>query len=145
VAIAEKELVGLSHRFSVTLDEGKIDLGTYTKVDGIKLAFDFCEYRAGDGEERWYYPGFAEFPNIKLSRAVSKETSKVREWLVATREKVEFHSGTINLHDASGEIVTSWTLRHIMPVTWAVTPFDANQSKVAIETLELAHMGFLDG
>jgi len=29
-------------------------------------------------------------------------------------------------------------------VKWSIVPFDATQSKVATEVLELAHMGFLE-
>ena len=37
-----------------------------------------------------------------------------------------------------------WTLRHVIPGKWSISPFDANASKVAIEVLELVHMGFLE-
>ena len=50
----------------------------------------------------------------------------------------------IELQDASLKKVADWTLRHVMPVKWSIVPFDAAGNKVATETLELAHTGFLD-
>jgi phage tail-like protein len=38
----------------------------------------------------------------------------------------------------------SWELKGIVPTKWSITGFDASASKVATETLELAHHGFLD-
>ena len=39
--------------------------------------------------------------------------------------------------------VMDWELRHVMPVKWNIVPFEATSNKVATETLEIAHMGFL--
>jgi hypothetical protein len=36
-----------------------------------------------------------------------------------------------------------WDLKNVMPVRWSITGFDAGASRVATETLELAHLGFL--
>jgi phage tail-like protein len=48
------------------------------------------------------------------------------------------------LHDSGGAPVMEWTLQHVMPVHWTISGFDASASKVATETLELAHLGFLE-
>ena len=36
-----------------------------------------------------------------------------------------------------------WELKNVMPVRWSITGFDAGASRVATETLELNHRGFL--
>ncbi len=45
--------------------------------------------------------------------------------------------------DAKLDTVSTWELRQVIPVKWSVSAFEATSSKVAIETLELAHLGFL--
>ncbi len=141
---AADALLGLVPRFLVKID-GE-DLGSFTKVSGLDVTWDVAEYRAGDGKnDRWYFPGLTKYSTIKLERAAEKVgTPQVHKWLESNSFKFKSQSGKIELHDAHGDAVMHWTLRHVMPVKWSIVPFDATQSKVATEVLELAHMGFLE-
>ena len=66
-------------------------------------------------------------------------------WLNNTSFKHEGgKTAKIELQDASLKKVADWTLRNVMPVKWSIVAFDAAGNKVATETLELAHTGFLD-
>lgn len=145
MAIATDAQIGMSMRFKVTIDNGKFDLGSWSKVAGLDVAWDLVEYRAGDGDnERWYFPGLTKYSTIKLERAVQADGTKaVKEWLNSNSFQHEVQTGAIELLDAKGATVMDWELRHVIPVRWSVTPFEATSSKVALETLELAHMGFL--
>ena len=142
--IASTARLALSTRFLVSID--KYELESFTQASGLEVSWDVCEYRAGDNDnERWISPGLTKYPNVKLSRAAEKDGSAlVRTWLNSNSFKYEAQAATISLLDAEGTTVTEWTLRNIMPVKWSIAPFDASNSKVAIETLELAHTGFLD-
>ena len=146
MAIAADGQVGLVTRFSVTIDDKAFDLGSFSKVSGLDVTWDVAEYRAGDAKnERWYYPGITKYSTVKLERAAEKDgTPKVRKWLESNSFKTKIQSGKVELHDAKGDPVTHWTLRHVIPVKWSIVAFDATQSKVATEVLELAHMGFLE-
>jgi phage tail-like protein len=139
-------MLGLAMRFSVTIDHGMYNLGSWQKVEGLDVQWEIVEYRAGDQKnQRWYFPGFTKYSNIKLSRAASKDdTEKVKKWLNSNSFKMEKQSGSVKLLDAKGEEVASWDLENVIPVHWSVSGFDATASKLAIETLELAHAGFLD-
>ena len=81
---------------------------------------------------------------VRLTRAASDESAKVRKWLNENSFKWKPQIATITLHDSHGDPVLPWTLKHILPLRWSVTGFDAAASKVATETLELNHRGFLD-
>jgi phage tail-like protein len=139
-------VVGLVPRFLVTIDAAKYNFGSFSTVKGLDVTWDIAEYRAGDAKnERWYYPGNTKYSTIKLERAVDPDGTKgVRKWLESNSFKYEIQSGKVELQDAKGTEVTHWTLRHVIPVKWSIVSFDASQSKVATETLELAHMGFLE-
>lgn len=144
--IAADTALGLAMRFVVKIDNTPYDLGSWSKVTGLDVAWDVCEYRAGDNDnERWYFPGVTKYSTIKLERAAeSKGTSSVQDWLNSNSFGFEVQSGSIELQDAKKSKVLSWTLRHVIPVKWSVSGFEAGGNKVALETLELAHMGFLE-
>ena len=52
--------------------------------------------------------------------------------------------GSIKLLDSKGTVVLDWTLRHVMVSKWSITGFNAGQSAVAVEQMDLTHMGFLE-
>lgn len=144
--VATDLLLGLSMRFHVTIDKAPYDLGSWSKASGLEVTWALVEHRAGDsGNDRWYYPGVPKYPYVKLERAAEKAgTESVRTWLNRNSFSYEATSGKVELFDAHQEAVTSWNLEHIIPIKWSITPFESNSQKVALETLELAHMGFLD-
>ena len=50
---------------------------------------------------------------------------------------------TIKLLDSKFAEVHTWTLRNAFPKKWSLGALDGSSSKIAIETLELVHEGFL--
>lgn len=145
MAIATETQLGLSMRFDVTIDNS-YDLKSWSKASGLEVSWDICEYRAGDGKnDRWYFPGLTKYQTIKLERAANlDDTKKVKEWLESNSFKHEVQTGSVVLMDAKLGEVHKWSLRHVLPVKWNIQAFEAGSSKVAIESLELAHMGFLE-
>jgi phage tail-like protein len=146
--LTDTSKIGLSNRFKVTMaNNAKYDLGSWSKADGLDVTWDVAEYRMGDGgNDRLYFPGNTKYTNVKLSRAVSEEYSKTKDWLNNTSWNWEPFEGHIQLFTSNGgdTPVATWTLRDVMPSKWNVATFDAGASQVAIETLELVHRGFLE-
>src|SRR5262249_59709113 len=136
--------LGLANRFSVTIDNSAYDLGSWAQADGLSVKWSVAEYRAGDaGNLRWYFPGNTEYQPIKLTRAVSEDSKAVKAWLDATSFTFKPYTGQVVLHDSGNQPIMTWELQNVMPVHWQITSFDAMASKVATETLELTHLGFL--
>ena len=146
--LSDSSTIALSNRFLVTMvGKSEYDLGSWFKAEGLDVTWDVAEYRAGDdGNHRFYFPGNTKYSNVKLTRAVSEETAKVRKWLNDNSFKSEPFVGTIKLFTAKKDdaAVAEWELRGVMPVKWAIAGFDAGASQVSLESLELAHEGFLD-
>lgn len=145
--LAADSPLALANRFKVTVYvPGTMDLGSWAKVEGLDVSFDVVEYRSGDnGNDRWYANGFTKYSTVKLSRAVSADTAKVREWLSLTsRDGYTPGSLEITLLDSAGKTVFPWEMRSAMPAKWSIGGFDASVSKLATEQLEIVHMGFLD-
>lgn len=138
------QMLGMSMRFSVIVD-ALTDLGNWSKASGLEVSWDLVEYRAGDAKnDRWIFPGITKYPTVKLERAAEKAASaKVQAYLNSNSFKYKEQTAKVVLHDSGGTEVMSWTLQRAMPVKWSVTPFDGGGNRVALETLELAHTGFL--
>lgn len=148
MALTDSSQIGLTNRFLVSLSgKSEYDLGSWSKAEGLDVSWDIAEYRSGDGgNDRFYFPGNTKYTNVKLLRAVSEETAKVRRWLDSNSWDSEFFVGVIKLFDSHSQPIdgADWELRDVMPVKWSITSFDAGASSVSIETLELAHRGFLN-
>lgn len=146
MALTDTSLIGLTNRFVVAMSgKSEYDLGSWSKAEGLDVAWDIAEYRMGDGgNDRLYFPGNTKYTNIKLIRGVSQETEKVKQWLTKTSFQMEVFTGSITLLTTAGKKVTDWTLRDVLPSKWSISSFDAGASQVSMETLELVHKGFLD-
>jgi len=146
MAIANDIPLALANRFTVKVDApGEIDLGSWAKVDGLDVTFDVVEYRAGDAwNSRWYCPGATKYSTVKLSRAVTADTEKVKKWLSDTAKNHKPGLMVIELKDSADKKVFTWEMRSAMPSKWSVGGFDAGTSKIATEQLEVVHLGFLD-
>lgn len=144
--LGDATMLGMANRFTVKIDNGEYDLGSWAQVDGLDVKWDLAEYRAGDsGNERWYFPANTHYSVVRLTRAASQESMQVRKWLKSTSFSFQPQIAVVTLCDASATpVMDPWELKHVMPLRWSITGFDAGASKVATETLELHHRGFLD-
>jgi phage tail-like protein len=143
--LGDATMLGMANRFTVEISNGQYNLGSWAQVDGLDVKWDVAEYRAGDaGNNRWYFPANTHYSVVKLTRAASAESKAVRDWLDSTSFKWQAQTATVKLHDSAGKpLDVEWDLKNVMPVRWSITGFDAWASRVATETLELAHLGFL--
>jgi len=136
--------VGMGHHFSVVVDNPAFDLGTWSKVSGLQVSWNPCEYRVGDqGNQFWVIPGTTKYSHIKLSRAACLESNIVQLWLSQTSTDPTPLTGAISLVTAMGIPIVVWQLNDFFPIGWSITDFEAAQGHPAIETLELVHGGFL--
>ncbi|MEV6601445.1 phage tail protein [Actinoplanes sp. NPDC051346] len=137
------EITGVSHRYLVVIDDEKYNLGSWSRVSGLSVNWKVCEYRVGESNEVFSYVGDPSYSRIKLSRAVCFDSQVVQEWLCQQVEEYRPLSGTIQLVDGLGLKIVGWDLKHFFPVGWSISELDPSRSTVAVETLELAHTGFL--
>src|SRR5262245_27276889 len=145
MAIGQNDLMGMAHRFHVVINPANRSLGTWAKASGLEVKWDVPEYRSGeDWNYVWTFPGITKYQTIKLERAVvAKDTKEVKKWLDETALTYKSHEITITVYDAHGEASADWTCVSAFPSKWSVVQFDAGSSKIATETLELNHSGFL--
>jgi len=150
--IASDALLGLTNRFRVSV--GGVDLGNWATVQGLNVSFNpYTLEVGGDYGFIHYLPGQVKWGPVKMTRAMSSTDSpKLKSWLADQVDQLNSAEGnvayndshaTITLLDAHGGEVIHWELRGVHPNSWVGPSFDASSSKVAIETLELVHEGFL--
>ena len=118
--------IGLASRFRLTVDVPPHDLGTWSKASGLSDGRLAARRRpTGPGKvtlERW---------------ADSNSSAAVKAWLTCTAFHAGERTATIELVDATGHAVTTWSLIEVVAVHWSVAA--AVSGKMAVETLELAH------
>jgi phage tail-like protein len=137
--------LGMVHHFTVRVDDSSYDLGDWSKASGLTVNWEVCQHRAGDqGNAIWLFPGNTKYETIKLTRAACKDSASVQKWLADTSKTPKALSGAVALVDAAGDVIVRWPLTQFFPIGWAISEFEAGTSRVATETLTLAHAGFLN-
>jgi len=158
MALSEGSLLGMSMRFDVVVDGH--DLGSWSGCTGLSVMFKHTKVvELGQHEYTAYVPDRAEYATVVLQRAMEKgDWDRTRSWLakVSAAEWLLDSIGMIGiggtggsgakivLRDAQLGEVASWTLANALPTAWKGPQLDALGKRVAIETLELCHEGFLD-
>jgi phage tail-like protein len=128
--------------FGLVIDQH--DLGAFMTCDGLSLEIDVKMFEEG-GNNLFVHqlPGRIKYQNIKLTRPVNGDSSKVRSWLASMNGQIRRTTAEITAMTAKGDKVCSWGLIGVIPVRWQGPSFSAESPSVATETLEFAHHGFI--
>ncbi|MGH2733827.1 MAG: phage tail protein [Actinomycetota bacterium] len=131
--------------FMVKIDGvgGSHDLGTFISCDGLAL-----EVQTEDREEGgnngfvWKLPLRVKYSNVKFTRPIGPESSKVAKWFADMATGVKRTTAEITALTSQLKPLVTWKLDGVVPVKWQGPSFSAESPKVATETLEIAHHGF---
>jgi len=133
----------LSPRFTVSIDG--INLGTWTKCEGLAVEYEVFEYQEGGFNDYVHrLPGRRKYPNVKLTRPLDQDSPTIVQWVSQMVTRVERKHAEITVLDANGAVVCRWNLTAVCPVKWTGPTLDASGNQIANETLELSHNGFLN-
>ncbi|MGH3754338.1 MAG: phage tail protein [Pseudonocardiaceae bacterium] len=128
--------------FVVTIDQES--LGAFNSCEGLGMEV-VMEQReeGGNNTAVWQLPTRLKYPNIKLSRPITKDTEKVAKWFASVATGVGPKTGSITAMTLDGTKVARWSLLDVVPVRWTGPSLNPDSPKVATETVEIAHHGFL--
>lgn len=128
--------------FSVTLD-GK-SLGNWTDVElgGVEVAMEQLE-EGGNQGFAYQLPGRLKFQNIKLTRLIDSNSSNVASWFSSMTGAIKRSQGQIVAYDTQAKPVVTWTFTNAVPVRWNLPTLSAKEASSAMESLEIAHEGFV--
>ena len=131
--------------FAVTVDGDH--LGWFNSCEGLGCEV-VLEQREEGGNNGFVHqlPGRLKYPNVKLTRAVNADTQKIADWFAQMTGSVTRSTAQIAARSPDNQkVIFQWTLTGVIPVRWTGPQLSAENAKVATETLELAHHGFLQG
>ena len=128
--------------FTVTVDGENLGYFSTCEGLGVELVMEQRE-EGGTNGFVWQLPSRLKYTNVKLSRAVGKDSGLVTDWLIGFANAVSRKTACISARAADGHVVASWNLDGVIPVRWTGPSLNLDSPKVAMETLELAHHGFL--
>ncbi|MDP9074941.1 MAG: phage tail protein [Actinomycetota bacterium] len=122
------------------------ELGNFTSCEGLACEITI-ETREEGGNNGFIYqlPGRMKYTNVKFSRPINADSSKVASWMTSMVTDIKRHTATIEAMTADGDVVCKWDLDMVIPVKWQGPQFNVDSPKVAMETIELAYHGFVQG
>jgi|SRR3954447_2129104 phage tail-like protein len=128
--------------FAVEFDKSSI--GVFNTCDGLGLEV-VMEQREEGGNNMmvWQLPTRLKYTNIKLSRPVGPDSHKLTSWITKALNGIKPTTAVISAMSADGEQVAKWSLDGVVPVRWTGPSLNLDSPKVFMETLEIAHHGFL--
>ena len=86
-------------------------------------------------------PGRTKYPNVVLKRGIT-ESGWLWDWYQKVASgKVERKNISIVLYNPKGEEVKRWSFERAYPVKWSGSDLKADESAIAVETLEITHEG----
>jgi phage tail-like protein len=124
--------------------DGHDELGPFTSCDG--LGCDVAVEQREEGGNNAYVhqlPGRLKFSNVKLTRPITADSAKVAAFVSKMATKPTRYTATIEARTLEGKVVCAWHLHAAFPVKWTGPQLNTDNLKVATETLEFAHHGFL--
>lgn len=128
--------------FAVSIDDK--DLGTFNSCEGLGVEV-VLEQReeGGNNSYVWQLPTRLKYTNVKLSRPLGPDTVKIAKWFASMTAGVTRRTATIVAKSSDDVKVASWSLADVVPVRWSGPSLNLDSPKVAVETIEIAHHGFL--
>lgn len=123
---------------------GDVDLGSFTTCDGLACEVQYEEYwEGGLNANPWILPSRLHYSNIVLTRPLAESKVSLWSWLQKRVIEPEPTIGQISALAPDRRTIARWSLDRVLPVRWQGPSFTAEASRPAMETLELAHHGFL--
>ena len=116
----------------------------FQAVSGLSVDIETEDIAEG-GENRFKHklPVKTKYPNLTLKRGMLID-SAVIDWCRDALENFSFNpvNLTIKLLNDEHQPLVSWNVVHAYPVKWSVEDFNAEESKLVVENVELTYNYF---
>ncbi len=119
-------------------------IGYFIGCSGLEIEVEVLTYAEGGNNEVIHQlPGRIRFPNLVLTRGMTKE-KQLAEWFTKTRTKADRKEVTITLYVSGASINRKWAFKEAFPVKWIGPAIDTAANDVATEVLHIAHSGMTE-
>ncbi len=143
-------IANANSRFYVRID--KVPRAVFSEVSGLQMETELFEYAEGGNNEYVHrLPGLTKVGNVTLKRGVSVDNELLKWYSRVVRGIMDLRTVTISVYGTQQAALASdtvkplitWELINAFPCKWTGPQLAANGDMVAVETIELAHMGVL--
>ena len=139
--------IAVGPRFEVEL--GGSIVATFSECSGLGVTIQTEKLEEGGvNNTTRKLPGRSDFTNIVLKRGVTHSTD-LYDWLVKVmngqkvRQNISIRVFSWKPSGGGLEEMVNWQFANAFPVKWTGPSFQATGNAIAVETLELAHDGFV--
>ena len=116
-------------------------IGYFTEVTGLSAEVETLAYSEGGMNEFQHkLPTRVKYPNLVLKRGMTTK-SDLQTWFQKSHTKAERTSISLTMLDQGGETIRTWSFENAYPIKWTGPNFNAAQSALAVEQIEIAHEG----
>ena len=116
--------------------------GGFSECSGLEMSLDIEDYKEGGNNATILrFPTRVKWSNLRLKRGVALSDDLFLWHFAFTQGQVLRRDGVVTLQDEQQNPVKAWTFVRGLPIKWSGPSFNATQSQVAIEELEIAHEG----
>ena len=116
----------------------------FQNVSGLSRELGTETINSG-GENRFSFklPTRAQYPNLVLTRGLLVD-SKLIKWATDAIEHLDILTSTVmvTLLNENHEPLQTYQCIHAWPQKWNISGFNAEESKIVVETMELAYQYF---
>ncbi|QWH88421.1 phage tail protein [Bacillus toyonensis] len=132
--------------FSFLVEIDNLVVGGFSEVSGIQVETEMEEFREGGLNEYVHkLPKVSKYSNLILKRGITDSTVLWDWYQNVVAGKIERKNGSIILLNFNGSENWRWNFIQAYPLKWIGPDLKADNYAIAIETLEIAHNGFIKG
>ena len=117
-------------------------IGRFSECSGLEMEYDVLEYAEGGGLAPHKLRGSLRYPNLTLTRGITHEAALL-EWFKLTQGARSRPTITVALLNDDGDVLRHWAFAAACPVRWRGPSMNAASTRVAEESLEIAHAGLV--
>lgn len=134
---------GFYYRVEFSISQDRND-ARFQTVSGLSVEYDYESFKEG-GENRFEHklPVRTKYADLVLKRGMLTDSSVI-DWCLAAFRDREFKPSDISiiLMNEQGDPLRTWNVAHAIPKKWLMSDFNANESSLVIETMELTYRYF---
>lgn len=117
----------------------------FQSVSGLKATMEMEPYNEG-GQNRFKhnFPLRTGYQDLVLKRGLTTDLSSLSMWCTQAIENFVFHPANlvVSLLNENGIPVKAWYVAHAIPLGYDCSDFNAEESKMVIETITLRYNFF---
>lgn len=146
-AMPSQGKIGISPRFEIEIDGSVV--ASFSECSGLSVTVNTEKLEEGGANHTTLkFPGRVDYSNLTLKHGVTYSTDLFDWFMQVVRGEAVRKQVSVRLFslEASGnelkEMVT-WQYLNAFPVKWTGPTLQVDSNSVAIESIELAHDGFV--